>query len=253
VAGDLDAVLAERGHPDLDLLEHLVAGEPGLGLQQRALVVVGEQVFGAADQGQHVAAVHPGELLRRVGGELEAAGAALLRVPDHGRRVVRADQDQIEAAGPLVHRRQLDVAGLGHRPGVERGDLVEVVIGGADEAGRVGHLADVHRTAVDVVPLEPGPVVGEVGTHRADQDRAQAELAHAERDVAGHAAAPDHQVVDEEGQRDLVQLVGDELVGEPAREVHQVVGGDRAGDGDLHGGPCSLGNRGSLRTQPTGR
>ena len=32
----------------------------------------------------------------------------------------------------------------------------------------------------------------------------------------------------------LSQLVGDERVGEPAGEVHQVVGGDRAGDGDLH-------------------
>ena len=40
------------------------------------------------------------------------------------------------------------------------------------------------------------------------------------------------QVVDEEGQRDLVQLLDDERVGEAAREGHQVVGGDGAGDSD---------------------
>ena len=55
--------------------------------------------------------------------------------------------------------------------------------------------------------------------------------------LARHPAAPDDQVVDEEGERHLVELVGEQLLGEPAREVHQVVGGDRAGDGDLHSGP----------------
>ena len=167
----------------LTCVEDLLAGEAGLGLEQRALVVVGQQVVRAADQGQHVAAVHPGELLRRVGGERVAAVAALLRVADHRGRVVRADQHQVEAAGPGGDRGQLDVARLGHRAGVERRDLVEVVVGGADEAGGVRDLADVHRAAVDAVPLEPGPVVGEVGADRADQDRAQAELAHAEGDV----------------------------------------------------------------------
>ena len=42
------------------------------------------------------------------------------------------------------------------------------------------------------------------------------------------------QVVDEEGQRDLVELLDDERVGEAAREGHQVVGGDGSGDGDPH-------------------
>ena len=67
--------------------------------------------------------------------------------------------------------------------------------------------------------------------------------------LARDPAAADHQVVDEERQRDLVQLVGDELVGEPAGEVHQVVGGDRAGDGDLHGEPSGVGTaRAAQRT-----
>ena len=92
----------------------------------------------------------------------------------------------------------------------------------------------VHRVAVDAVALQPGAVVGEVLAHRADQDRAQAELGHAERDVGGHPAPADLEVVDQERQRDLVELLDDELVGEPAREGHQVVGRDRTGDGDLH-------------------
>jgi hypothetical protein len=156
-------------------------------------------------------------------------------VADHRGRIVRADQHEVQAADAGGDRGELDVARLRHRAGVERGDLVEVVVGGAHEPRGVGDRADVHRAAVDAMPLQPGAVVGEVGADRAEQDRAQAELAHAERDVRRHAAAAYHQVVDEERQRHLVQLVGDELVGEPAGEVHQVVGRDRAGDGDGHG------------------
>ena len=61
-------------------------------------------------------------------------------------------------------------------PGVERGDLAQVLVGGADEAGGVRHLADVHRVGVDAVALQPGAVVGEVGADRADQHRPQPEL-----------------------------------------------------------------------------
>ncbi len=136
-------------------------------------------------------------------------------------------------------RRELDVAGLAHRAGIERADLAHVLVGGADEAGRVRGLADQQRAAVDVVALQPRPVVVEVTTDRADEDRVQAELAHPERDVRRDAAAPDHEIVDEERQRDLVQLIGDELVGEPSGEMHQVIGRDRTGDNDLHAAcPC---------------
>jgi hypothetical protein len=145
-----------------------------------------------------VLAVHPGELLRRVGHERVAALPALGRVADHRLRVVGADQHEVEAAQPLRHRGQLDVAGLAHRAGVERGDLAHVGVGGADEAGGVRHLADVHRVAVHAVPLQPGAVVGEVGADRAEQHRAQPELGHAEGDVRRHPATAQHQVVDEE-------------------------------------------------------
>jgi hypothetical protein len=36
-----------------------------------------------------------------------------------------------------------------------------------------------------------------------------------------------------------MQLLGDELLGEPPWKVHEVVGGDASGDGDWHEGfPC---------------
>lgn len=50
----------------------------------------------------------------------------------------------------------------------------------------------------------------------ADQDRLQAETAQAKTDVGGDPSSTYFQFVDEEGQGDLGELVGDELVGEPA-------------------------------------
>ena len=60
------------------------------------------------------------------------------------------------------------------------------------------------------------------------------------------------QVVREEGQRDLVELLDDERVGEPAREGHQVVGGDGSGDGDT-APDCNLPQRRTAAASPTRR
>src|SRR5205085_2074846 len=103
------------------------------------------------------------------------------------------------------------------------------------EPGGVGDVAHVDRVAVDAVAGQPAAVVGEVGADRTHQDRAEAEQTHAEGDVRGDPAPPDREVVDEERQRHLVQLVGQELLGEAAREMHQVIGRNRTGDDDLHG------------------
>jgi hypothetical protein len=51
----------------------------------------------------------------------------------------------------------------------------------------------------------------------------------------------DDQLVDQERQGDLVHLFLEELVLEPARERHQDVGRDRAGDGDTHTECSSVG------------
>ena len=63
-----------------------------------------------------------------------------------------------------------------------------------------------------------------------DENRTQPQGSQADADVRGAAAAAYLQVVDQERDRQLVQLLHDQRVGEPAGERHQVVGGDGAGD-----------------------
>lgn len=154
---------------------------------------------------------------------------------EHRLGVVRADEDEVESADPVGDRLQLDQPGLAHRARVEGADLVVVGVRGAHEARGVQHLGDPHGLGVDAVPVQPGAVLVEVGARRADQDRAGAELPHAEADVRAHTASADVEVVDKEGEGDRVQLVRDQLVGETAGEGHEVVGGDGAGDCDTHG------------------
>src|SRR6202021_3957187 len=80
----------------------------------------------------------------------------------------------------------------------------------------------------------PVGVVREVRADAPDKQRLEAEAAEAVGDVPGHAAAPDLQVADEERDRDLVQLLGDQRVGELAAEGQQVIGRDRPGDSYPH-------------------
>ena len=126
-------------------------------------------------------------------------------------------------------------AGLAHRAGVERRDLGHVVVGRADEPGGVPRLGVEHGLAVDAVPLEPAPVDVEVLPDRADEDGSLAEVRHPEGDVRRDPAPADLEVLGEERQRDLVELLDDEGVREPAPERHEVVGRDGAGEGDVHG------------------
>ncbi len=217
-----------------DPAEDLLVRPAGLGLDEALLVLVGEQVRGAVQQYPDLVAVHPGDLLGEVGGERDVPRTALLGVAEHRLRVVGADGDQVESAHPVGDGLQLDQAGLAHGTGVEGADLVVVGVGGADEPRGVQGLGDAHGAGVDAVPVQPRPVLVEVGARGADQDRPGAELAHAEGDVRGDAAPAHVELVDQEGERDRVQLVRDELVGEAAGEGHEVVGGDGAGDCDAH-------------------
>ena len=85
---------------------------------------------------------------------------------------------------------------------------------------------------VDTVPVKPRPVVVEVRADRADEDRPQPERRDAEADVGSDTTAADLEVVNEKGQRDVMQLIGHQLVGEPPRKGHQVIGRDRTGHRD---------------------
>lgn len=202
MTGALDAytLRAERGHPVTDLGEDLRVRPAGLGLDEALLVLVGEQVRGAVQQYPDLFAVHTGDLLGEVRGERNVPGATLLRVAEHRLRVVRADEDEVEAADAVGDGLQLDEAGLTHRAGVEGADLVVVGVRGAHETGRVQRLGDAHGGGVHTVPVEPRAVLVEVRARRADQDRARAELSHAERDVRADTAPAYVELVDEEGE-----------------------------------------------------
>jgi hypothetical protein len=91
-------------------------------------------------------------------------------------------------------------------------------------------LAHPHMPGIDVVRLEPFPVVSEVRADRTHQHRPQPEPGHAERDVSRDAAAVDLQLVHQEGQGHLVELPLDQLLGEAAREDHQMIGRDGPGN-----------------------
>lgn len=218
-----------------DLGEDLLVGPARLGLDEPLLVLVREEERRAVQQDPDLVAVHPRDLLREVGGERDRARAALLGVAQHALGVVRADQDEVESADPVRDGLELDEACLAHRAGVEGADLVVVGVRGAHEAGGVQHLGDTDGGGVDTVPVQPGAVLVEVGARGPDQDRTGTELAHTERDVRADPSPADVEVVDQEGEGDRVQLIGDQLVGEAAGKGHEVVGGDGAGDCDTHG------------------
>ena len=74
----------------------------------------------------------------------------------------------------------------------------------------------------------------EVVAGRADQRDVAAQHADGEGDVARHAATVNHQVVDQEAQRHLLQVIGQQLLGEPAGKTHQMVGRNRTGHRDRH-------------------
>ena len=103
--------------------------------------------------------------MRRVRDETKAAFTSLLGVPEHGRRVIRADDDQVDR----TERRQLDFARLAHRARIKGRNLVVVGVRRADEPRGVRQFGHTHPAGVDPVPLEPGAVVGEVGTDRSDE------------------------------------------------------------------------------------
>ncbi len=93
-----------------------------------------------------------------------------------------------------------------------------------------------HAAAVDAVILQPATVVVEVRADRADEDRRSTEFAHRVADVAADPTAPDDEVLGEEAQRDVVEMVAEQLLGEFAGELHQMVGSDRATYINGHGG-----------------
>jgi hypothetical protein len=85
------------------------------------------------------------------------------------------------------------------------------------------------------VRLQPFAVIAdEIVTGGPHQSHVPAEHPDGEGDVSGHSAAVDHQVVDQEAQRYLLQVFGQQVFGEPTRKPHQIVRGNRTGHRDRH-------------------
>ena len=238
VGGDqIDPVCAQGGDSQAHLLAHLRLGPPGLGQHQVPLVVIAEQVGRSVDELADLLAGQPGQLLGRIGGEAQAQFPTLLGMVEHRRRVVGADDHQFGLARCRDDVRKPDVAGPRHRARVERRDLGHVQICRAHEPCGVLSVGDQNVLAVDARRLQPFPVVGEVDTGRTDQQRATAEHTDRIGHVAGHPAVVNHEVLDQEAQRHLLQMLGEELFGKPPGETHQVVGGNGSGHRDGHGHP----------------
>jgi hypothetical protein len=232
--GDAYTLGPRGGDPGADPVEDVALAPAGAFPQHRGLVGVGEQEAGALDETPGLVAAGAGELLRRVGDEGVAAATALVGVAQHGLGVVGGDHHEVEVRDAPHRRFELHLLRLGHRTCVEGGDLVLIDVRRAHEARGPARLAGPHRHGVDAVRPQPAAVVGEVDTGRAHKHGFEAEPAEGEGDVGGDTSPADLQVVGEEGQRDLVELFGDQLLGKASGIDHQMVDGDGSGDGDAH-------------------
>ena len=112
--------------------------------------------------------------------------AALLGVLHHRAGIVRRDDRETAVAdGP-----KRELPGIGHGAGVERRDLIVVLIGAAEKRGRELVLDLLHERSVDAGGFEPGAIVAEVLSGGAHQTRPLAEQRERVGDVGRAAPAP---------------------------------------------------------------
>jgi hypothetical protein len=173
----------------------------------------------------------PRTLLAGIEDVADAERAALIGILHHGAGIVGRHDRQIAVADAA----ERELAGVGHRARVERRDLVVVLVGAAEEGRRelAGHLHDVR--GVDAGRLEPAPIFAEVLAGRRHEKGALAEQGQGVRDVRRAAAAPLVHRVHEEAQADAVDVLRQQVLGEPAGKRHQVIEGNRSGNNESHG------------------
>ena len=87
---------------------------------------------------------------------------------------------------------------------------------------------------VHPVALEPLAILLEVFPDGRHDDRAFSEQSQGVGDVGGDAAPPSDQAVDQEGQAEAIEPVGQDVVAKAAGEGHQVVEGDGTGQDEVH-------------------
>ena len=216
----VDAIGTQRGDPQPHLGEYVGISPTGLGQHQIPLVVVAEQVGGSVNETGDLLSTQSGQLLGGISGECQAELPAFVGVGDHGIGIVGPDDHQIGLAAGSDHAGQRDVSGLRHRARVKRCDLRHLRIGGADEPRGVLGVGDQNVGAVDAHRLQPFPVIGEVDTGRTDKHRTAAEYPDGVRHVPGDAAPMHHEIIDQETQGHLLQMLGQQLLGELAGKPH---------------------------------
>ena len=141
----------------------------------------------------------------------------------HGARVVGGDEHQVGFGGQVVEGK---LSSKCHGAGVEAGDLGVVAVGVGEEGSGEDAGDDFGEGGVDAAEVKITTVVLEIHTDGRHQARAPAEQRQGVGDVGGNAAALDGHRLDQEGEADVVELVGQEVVLEVARELHEIVEGD---------------------------
>src|SRR4029077_14968039 len=153
-------------------------------------------------------------LLPWIEDELDAEGAAFLGVLDHRARIVRRDDGESAVAGGAERQR----TGIPQRAGVERGDLVVVLVRAAEERGAELARNLPRQRRIDAGGLEPLPVLAEILAGGGHQQWRLAEQRQRVRDVGRAAAAPLVHRVDQEAQADALHVLREEMLGELPRK-----------------------------------
>ena len=247
---DPRTLIPESRDPAVHSISNFLCTPTSFLFGQRRLVLIREQVCRPVDESTNLRSVHPSQLLGRIGREGVPTLPAFIGVTQHPLRIIGTDDDQIDAPEPVVDGEQFNIPGLAHRTGVERSDLIRVLIRGANEPCRLMHLGDMNAVGVYTMTLQPGAVVGEVRPDGTDEHRLQSQHPHAEGDVRRDASAPDLEGIHKKGQGDPIELVRDQRVGKPTREGHEVISGDGSGDDDIHP-PDPTGDTWSTLRSPT--
>jgi hypothetical protein len=159
-----------------------------------------------------------------------AERTALLCVLEHRSGVVRRHNRE----PAVLDRAERQLAGIGHRTGVERRNLIALDVGAAEERGRElsWNLADEGR--IHPRGLEPPAILVEILSRRGHQTRLLAEQRQRVGDVRCASTAALVHRVHEKAEADPRHVLGQEVFGELPRKRHEVVESDRAGDDDVH-------------------
>ena len=192
--------------------------------------------------GEHVAPIHPFQqifarepdgLLAGVVNVFEANLLRFAHIFFHGAGVVGGDDGQF-GMGSVFGKAQF--GGVGHRPRVKTGDLVLSLVG-VDEEGGAKIAGDFEGGGgVYAVGFQPCAVGAEVVPGRGHHQGTAAQQPQVIGDVGGSSAPLLVHGFDQEAQADVVQLVGQDMVGKFAGEGHEVIVGDGACDNNFHNG-----------------